>query len=275
MKKHFTLIELLVVIAIIAILASMLLPALQQARERGKQAKCINNYGQLGKAWSFYVSDNNGVSPALRDGGSSSTSLRVWTSAGNNPGGSEGMFARYLGFPLGTSADNGGGLGGFYRRYNKKLIKNILLCPSREGVVLECIATQPPNTNYGGAGMLPNCWNRAVKVSIMKFPSRSMNGAEGPFKAAYVDRSAATRSLPLPVFPHDNPNPGIDETILADPQNYSGKGKGTFLFFDAHAQMLDRYKVPITERVGDSTSTGAFYSTFWHSHGKDQRHNIW
>ena len=123
--------------------------------------------------------------------------------------------------------------------------------------------------------MLPNCWNRAVKVSIMKFPSRSMNGAEGPFKAAYVDRSAATRSQPLPVFPHDNPNPGIDETILADPQNYNGKGKGTFLFFDAHAQMLDRYKVPIAERVGDSPSTGAFYSTFWHSHGPNQRHNIW
>ena len=59
----FTLIELLVVIAIIAILASMLLPALQQARSRGTAAKCGSNFNTLGKYLGIYVSDFKGFVP--------------------------------------------------------------------------------------------------------------------------------------------------------------------------------------------------------------------
>ena len=68
MKKTFTLIELLVVIAIIAILAGMLLPALNRARASGQAAGCKNSLKNIGTFIAMYATSNDDYLPAIYDG---------------------------------------------------------------------------------------------------------------------------------------------------------------------------------------------------------------
>ena len=76
LKSFFTLIELLVVIAIIAILASMLLPALNRARESARAITCVNQMKQLSISFNAYASDNQGYSVPV---GGISEDCYVWS----------------------------------------------------------------------------------------------------------------------------------------------------------------------------------------------------
>lgn len=91
-RRNFTLVELLVVIAIIAVLAGLMLPALNQARGKARTISCVNNFRQIGLGLTQYAQDNNSILPPYAH---NSSTTPTWVDYLMGPSPKHGRFTSY------------------------------------------------------------------------------------------------------------------------------------------------------------------------------------
>jgi len=237
MKKQrvsiFTIIELLIVIAIIAILASMLLPALSRARDSAKQIRCVNNLSQIGKGASIYANDFNDYTIQSQYG-----TGQWWIT------GWEYILAqKFIGF--GASTD-------YINCRPEKIRSTPLYCPqSAQGQRVQ--ATSTGTTYYPNAGIVSYGINEATGSSASTIVGRKMGNIRSPSTKIYFSEASITYKVQAtvsgytytPINRHGGPLDVVIDSSWRPIHNWTiysnKKGQAVTSFIDGHAKAMSYY----------------------------------
>jgi len=190
-RLGFTLIELLVVISIIALLISILLPALGAAKDTARNIQCLSNMRQHGTMLEMYGSDNGGRMPpkeiTASNGTDSDASVYLWS-------GSQGTVTNAgVNFVLYTAAVRP--LNDYIDAQDGGNAVQVTICPDDEVGISKLTGTSyNSNTNGGGHDNLLNDADPTVGVkrSLIATPSRFVTMSEPGGRIAAYDAGAAS-----------------------------------------------------------------------------------